>query len=68
MNIDHNYTLMTSIWGSTNATGHHQYEMETNFNDSVCVPASVPEPTTMLLFGTGLAGLAGSRIRRKKKA
>jgi hypothetical protein len=31
-------------------------------------PAPVPEPTTMLLFGTGLAGLMGSRIRRKKKA
>jgi len=28
----------------------------------------VPEPTTMLLFGTGLAGLAGKKIRRKKKA
>jgi PEP-CTERM motif len=27
----------------------------------------VPEPDTMLLFSTGLVGLAGSRLRRKKK-
>jgi hypothetical protein len=27
----------------------------------------VPEPATMLLFGTGLAGLIGSRVRRGKK-
>ncbi len=36
------------------------------FSGSVTA-APVPEPTTMLLFGTGLAGLAGTRIRRKKK-
>ena len=32
--------------------------------DSVTV---VPEPATMLLFCTGLAGLAGTRLRRKAK-
>lgn len=29
--------------------------------------APVPEPATMLLFGTGIAGLVGSRLKRKKK-
>lgn len=30
-------------------------------------PPQVPEPATILLFGTGLAGLVGSRIRKKKQ-
>ena len=29
--------------------------------------APIPEPTTILLFGTGIAGLVGSRLRRRKK-
>lgn len=30
-------------------------------------PAPVPEPSTMLLFGIGFAGLVGSKLRRKRK-
>lgn len=35
-------------------------------SDSEQGPNPVPEPATMLLFGTGVAGLAGSRFRRRK--
>ena len=40
-------------------------EASITFTDEAAAP--VPEPTTMLLFGTGIAGLAGTRLRRKKK-
>jgi len=48
------YTFSNSIAISSNEQG---------WNDGV---APVPEPATMLLFGTGLVGLAGVARRKKK--
>lgn len=42
-------------WGEVTATTTYDY-----------TPNPLPEPATMLLFGTGIAGFAGSRLRRKK--
>jgi hypothetical protein len=54
-------SMDTSNWSGTN-----WYESRI---DNVVVngtSAPVPVPATILLFGTGLAGLAGGRFRRKK--
>jgi hypothetical protein len=75
------YTLEFLGFGSIDSNGFvtsldqfHVYEGASasaqlfgKFTESTA-PAPVPEPASILLFGTGITGLVGSRLRRKKKA
>jgi hypothetical protein len=38
-----------------------------NYDIKITSVKPVPEPATMLLFGTGVAGLLGSRLRKRKE-
>lgn len=56
------------LWGEITATNFLAYQGETEDYQLNIVgsPSPVPEPATMLLFGTGIAALSGLRTRRKK--
>lgn len=65
---DHNHDLYTTL--SLDFSGGLSSGNSTSFQadtDNVNYDPTVPEPGTMLLFGLGLAGVAGLRTRKKVK-
>jgi len=59
-------SLSSSHHGYAEA-GYHNGEEGPAFRNRFITQTAVPVPASIFLFGTGIAGLAGIRIRRKKK-
>jgi hypothetical protein len=58
--------LLTVLGADCQPTGHTGYVYLDGFGNVVPPPTDAPEPLTLALFGAGLAGLTGMRLRKKK--
>lgn len=59
----------TGYFGVEGPDAYNSFTFPTNaFSATVTQATPIPEPGTMMIFGLGLAGLAGYRLRRKQSA